>query len=135
MKATIRVLVVDDNKYLADVLCSALVLHEDIHIIGACNSGAEALEVLQRRQVDVMLLDIIMPNMDGLQVLAHMSAGDMHKPAVILLTAIGNDEILQKASALGADSFLTKPVTADVIVQRIRTVFKDRHPLSVETDV
>ena len=135
MKNLIKVLIVDDNKYLADIMCCALTMHEDIHIAGVCNSGLEALDALQNAPADVMLLDIIMPDMDGLQVLSHMNDHVLNKPAVILLTAIGNDDILQKAAALGADSFLLKPVNADVIVQRIRTVYGNKRQKLIEADV
>ncbi len=135
MENLIKVLIVDDNKYLADLMGYALAMHEDIYITGICNSGAAALDALQNAQADVMLLDIIMPDMDGLQVLAHMNDHVLNKPAVILLTAIGNDDILQTAAELGADSFLLKPVNADVIVQRIRTVYESRRQGLIKADV
>lgn len=135
MKATIHVLIVDDNQYLADIMGAALAIQEDIRIVGICNSGSHALEALRNTQVDVMLLDIIMPDMDGLQVLARMKESDVHKPSVILLTAIGSDDILQKAAELGASGFLTKPVNAAVIVQKIRSIHRSRHPKSIKADI
>ena len=130
MNSTIHVLIVDDNKYLADIMGSALSIQPDIYVTDVCHSGVKALEVLRNTPVDIMLLDIIMPDMDGLQVLSLMNMNEVKKPGTILLTAIGSDDILERAAALGADSFLTKPVNADVIVQKIRAVYHDRQKLT-----
>ena len=127
MQTIIHVLIVDDNKYLADIMGAALALQEDIYVAGICNSGSHALDFLQKKQVDIMLLDIIMPELDGMQVLARMKERNTSMPSVILLTAIGSEDILQKATELGADDFLTKPADANVIVQKIRSVYRRRH--------
>ena len=127
MQTIIHVLIVDDNKYLADIMGAALALQEDIYVAGICNSGMQAMEFLQKKQVDIKLLDIIMPDMDGMQVLARMKERNASMPSVILLTAIGSEDILQKAAELGAVDFLTKPTNANVIVQKVRSVYCDRH--------
>ena len=104
-----RVLVVDDD---TDVTLSMVeVLGEQGYLVDMAFDGKEALTKLETKSFDAILLDIFMPEMDGLEVLRQLRArGDQTK--VLILTALNDERVAEKAMALGADDFLTKPYDA-----------------------
>ena len=120
----IKVLVVDDNKDLTYIISHLFAQYADIVPVGIANNGLEALEMIHREKIDVMLLDIIMPGMDGMQVLERLAQMEGKKPAVIVLSAIGSKTIIRRVLDMGADYFLVKPVDAATIIQTIRAAHK-----------
>lgn len=111
-----RVLVVDDDTEVALTLLE--VLGEQGYLAEAAFNGHEALLKLSSKSFDVILLDIFMPNLDGLEVLRQLRArGDQTK--VIILTALNDERIAEKAMALGADDFMTKPYDASQVHLRL----------------
>ena len=120
----IKVLVVDDNKDLTSIISHLFKQYADIVPVGIANSGLEALDMIRKEKIDVMLLDIIMPGMDGMQVLEHMALMEGLKPAVIILSAIGSNKMIHRALEMGADYFLVKPVDAQTMIEKIRAAHK-----------
>ncbi len=118
---SISVLLADDNKDFSDILGEYLSKQEDLNIVGTAKDGVEAIEMVCEKQPDVLVLDIIMPHLDGLGVLEKLSKLNMEKfPKVIILSAVGQDKITQRAIALGADYYVVKPFDFEVFIERIR---------------
>ena len=127
----IRVLVVDDNKDLTSIISHLFAQYADIIPVGTAGSGQEALGMIRKGKIDVVLLDIIMPGMDGMQVLAEIAKMEDKRPAVIILSALGSSEMIKRALELGADYFLVKPVEASVMIEKIRLAHKAHRGLKL----
>ena len=122
----ISVLIADDNKEFCNILNDYLLNQRDIVVVGIANDGLEALELIEEKQPDLVVLDIIMPHLDGLGVLEKLNTGVISKiPRVIVLSAVGQDKITQRAITLGADYYVVKPFDMDVFIKRIRQMFNN----------
>lgn len=110
MNEKITVLIADDNKDFCDIIGQYLSKQDDIELAGIAHDGADALNKIKELKPDVVVLDIIMPHMDGLGVLEKLHEETMNIcPKVIILSAVGQDKITQRAIALGADYYIVKP--------------------------
>ena len=117
----IKVLLVDDNVDLRRSIREMLTAQEGICVAGECGNGQEALDFLSRAHADVVLLDIIMPQMDGYTFMEELSArGGEHLPQIIVLSALGRDDFIMRAVDLGARYYMIKPVENSVLISRIR---------------
>lgn len=93
----------------------------DLELVGVSQNGAEVLDMVDRQHPDVLILDVIMPHLDGIGVLEGMAREPReHRPKVIALSAFGHDALTQRMLALGADYYILKPFSLDVLAQRIR---------------
>jgi len=117
----IRVVIVDDQTLVRQGIRSLLGLASDIEVVGEAGDGEEALALLDRVETDVVLLDVRMPKLDGLGVLAGLSA-KASAPPCIVLTTFDEDELVLHAVARGARGFLLKDVTLEQLTAAIRTV-------------
>src|SRR5690625_5090343 len=96
---------------------------DDMEIVGVAYNGRECLDLIEESDPDVLILDIIMPHIDGLGVLTKLRAMELtNTPNIIMLTAFGQDEVMKKAVALGASYFILKPFDLDNLVEQIREV-------------
>lgn len=121
IRKAIKVLIADDNREFCELLKEFISHQDDFVLSGIANNGLEALEIIQQQAPDVMVLDIIMPHLDGIGVLEKLSSGTAaYKPKVIMLTAFGQESITQRAVELGADYFILKPFDFSVLANRIR---------------
>jgi len=119
----IKVCVVDDNRELVGLLKDYLVSQEDMEVVGSAHNGQECLDLLEKVTPDVLVLDIIMPHLDGLAVLEKLR--DTRKspmPNVIMLTAFGQEDVTKKAVELGASYFILKPFDLENLGNHIRQV-------------
>lgn len=116
----IRVLIVDDQKLVRDGLQSLLQLDDSVAVVGQAANGLEALALLQDLAVDVVLLDVRMPEMDGLQLLAQKPATLGSK--FIILTTFDEPQVMLEAIRLGAQGFLLKDVSLEFLIKAITTV-------------
>lgn len=119
MQRPIRVLLADDNREFVEVLKEYILRQPDMQLVGIAYHGNEALDLIYREQPDLVILDIIMPHLDGLGVLEKLQT-DLDKPRVIILTAFGQESMTQRALQLGADYFILKPFDLDILGKRIR---------------
>lgn len=120
----ISVLIADDNKEFCSILNDYLLNQKDIVVTGIAKDGREALELIQQKKPDLVVLDIIMPHLDGLGVLEKLNGMNLEKiPKIIVLSAVGQDKITQKAITLGAEYYVVKPFDMDVFTKRIREMF------------
>lgn len=123
MLKKIKVCLVDDNRELVSLLEEYLSNTDDIEVVGVAYNGQECLNLLEDKNPDVLVLDIIMPHLDGLAVLEKMR--DLHKqstPNVIMLTAFGQEDVTTKAVELGASYFILKPFDMENLANNIRQV-------------
>ena len=117
----LAILVADDNQEFRSILKEYMNQQEDMTTIGEAVDGEEALEKIHTLQPDVVLLDMIMPRIDGLGVLEHLAQKPPAKvPAVIMISAVGQDRIAEQAFALGASYYMTKPFDLSALASRIR---------------
>ncbi|AEF94930.1 sporulation transcriptional activator Spo0A [Desulfotomaculum nigrificans CO-1-SRB] len=121
IRKAIKVLIADDNREFCEVLKEFINQQDDFVLVGIANNGLETLEIIQQQAPDVVVLDIIMPHLDGIGVLEKISTGAVnHKPKVIMLTAFGQESVTQRAVELGADYYILKPFDFSVLATRIR---------------
>lgn len=119
----IKVCVVDDNRELVGLLEDYISSQEDMEVAGVAHNGQECLELLEEVRPDVLILDIIMPHLDGLAVLERMrELKNGPFPHVIMLTAFGQEDVTKKAVELGASYFILKPFDMEMLGSHIRTV-------------
>ena len=116
-----KVMVCDDNREFANYLKEYIELQDDFEVVGIAYDGIEACELMPKCEPDYVILDIIMPRLDGLGVLEKMSEIYESKlPLVIVLSAVGQDRVTQRALNLGAEYYVIKPFDMEVLINRIR---------------
>ena len=120
-----KILVVDDDEHILRSLSQYLEL-EDLQVFSA-SSGPEALELFHKEKPDLLVLDVMMPGMDGFQVLETLRQNPetAHVP-VLMLTARDQHNDILKGYQMGATSYLVKPFNLDELVEAIREVFASK---------
>lgn len=117
----IRVLLVDDQNLVRQGIRGLLALSPDIEVVGEASDGREAIAELERLRPDVMLLDLRMPRMDGIEVLKRLAAEGRRIPTVIL-TTFDDEELVLAGIEAGARGYLLKDTTLEELVAAIRSV-------------
>lgn len=119
----IKVVIADDNREFCEILNQFISSHDEFQIVGIANDGVEALEIVERERPQVLVLDIIMPHLDGLEVLERLNRPEEdYFPNVIILSAVGQDKITQRAIQLGADYYVIKPFDFEVFIKRLKEI-------------
>ena len=119
----IRVLVVDDHELVSAGFRMILEAQPDIDVVGVAADGATAISLAERLRPDVILMDIRMPGMDGIEATRHMTGpGRGHRPRVVILTTYDFDEYVFDALTAGASGFLLKHVPPEDLVSGVRLV-------------
>ncbi|MFD1018690.1 sporulation transcription factor Spo0A [Thalassobacillus hwangdonensis] len=127
----IKVCLADDNRELIKLLEEYLGDASGIEVVGTAYNGKDCLEMLEEVEADVLVLDIIMPHMDGIAVLTQLRELELKKkPSVIMLTAFGQEEVTKKAVDLGAAYFMLKPFDLESLTEQIRQVHGAKDPIS-----
>jgi pilus assembly protein CpaE len=122
MAEQIRVLIVDDIPETRDHLSKLLGFEGDIDVVGAAASGAEALRLAASLKPDVVLMDINMPDMDGIATTEQLSR-DNPTTSIIMMSVQGEADYLRRSMLAGAREFLVKPFSSDELTASIRGVF------------
>ena len=123
MKEKITVLIADDNQEFSKTLATYLENEKDMEIVGIARDGVEAVEQVKEKMPDIAILDVIMPHLDGLGVLERINNSNIvKKPICIMLSAVGQDKITQKAITLGAEYYVVKPFDIELLIRRIREI-------------
>lgn len=125
----INVVIVDDNERMVGLLEDILKQDNDIEIVGKAGNGIDALEIIKERKPDVVLLDLIMPKLDGLGVMEKTRNNSDYKkvPAFIVITAIGQEGVTENAFNLGANYYIMKPFDNNVVLSRIKQIKGEVH--------
>lgn len=119
----IKVFLADDNQELVQLITEYVEKQEDMEVVGCAHNGQECLALIEGTEADVLVLDIIMPHLDGLGVLEKMREnGQSPRPNVIMLTAFGQEDVTKKAVDLGASYFVLKPFDPENLIRNIRQV-------------
>ena len=120
MKEKIKVAIADDNRGFSDIMQECLLQQSDIDLVGVAYNGEEILSVIEEKKPDVVILDIIMPHLDGIGVLERLNSANGKRPKIIMLTAFGQENITQRVVELGVDYYILKPFNMDVLINRVR---------------
>lgn len=124
MDRKIQVLIVEDNLATCSLLRAFIEQAEGLELCGEAHNGREGLELLQDRQVDLILLDLIMPGVDGISFLSALQEqGVNHGAKVVVLSGVGSDEFVQRAIRLGASYYIIKPIHLEELALRINELF------------
>ena len=122
MADTQKILVVDDDEHILRSLSQYLEL-EEFNVLSASN-GQDALNIFEREKPDMLVLDVMMPGMDGFQVLEKIRGNpETAKVPVLMLTARDQHSDIMRGYQMGATSYLVKPFNLDELVDAIREVF------------
>src|SRR6476620_394845 len=122
MADQIRVLIVDDIPETRDHLTKLLGLETDIEVVGAAASGSESLALATNLNPDVVLMDINMPDMDGIAATEKLSAA-VPTASVVMMSVEGEADYLRRSMLAGAREFLVKPFSSDELTASIRQVY------------
>ena len=127
----IRIVIVDDHAVVRSGLKAFLMVFDDMELVGEASSGQEAIHLVERSQPDVMLMDMIMPDMDGAattRVIRERFPGVQ----IVALTSFREDELVKNALQAGAIGYLLKNVGADELADAIRSAAAGRPTLAAE---
>lgn len=121
MKEKITILIADDNQEFAHTLAKYIQEQNEMEVIGIAKDGEEAIDMITNINPDIALLDVIMPQLDGIGVLEKLNMIKLDKkPICIMLSAVGQDKITQKAVGLGAEYYIVKPFDIEILIKRIK---------------
>jgi NarL family two-component system response regulator LiaR len=131
LEKPIRVMIVDDHAVVRSGLGAFLTVFDDLELVADAGSGAEALRLCQQHDLDVVLMDLVMPEMDGAETTRRIRELCPHVQ-VIALTSFREDELVQGALKAGAISYLLKNVSAEELANAIRDAHAGRATLAPE---
>ena len=125
-KEKIKVFLADDNVFFINVLKEFLSNQEDLEVIGKAQDGMQAYKGILSTKPQVVVMDMVMPYLDGLEVLDKMRKEDMQdKPIFIILSGVGKENIIERALELGAKYYITKPFDLGILANRIRELYNE----------
>lgn len=127
MTEKIKILLVDDNQNFIELLKDRIEFSDTFEVIGEAGNGEKALELMHALRPDIVILDMIMPVLDGLGVLERFYQSDNadYKPKIIILSAIGQDSITSQAITLGAKYYMVKPIDFDLLIERLEQIIRE----------
>ncbi len=118
----IRVMVVDDQELVRAGFCALLGSDDELTLVGQAANGREAVELAPAARPDVVLMDIRMPSMDGIEATRRLLTADGHRPAVLVLTTFDLDEYVHDALRAGASGFLLKDTPPAQLIDAVKVV-------------
>jgi len=121
MSQAIRIVLVDDHPLVLEGISARLSEEGDIQIVGTASNGKEALDMIKAEKPDVVLMDVSMPVMDGLEAMEHL-AQDHPSVRVLILSMHDDHEYIMRLMKLGAAGYVLKDVASDELITAIRTV-------------
>lgn len=129
MEGKLSVVVADDNDRIVSLLSDLLSTDDDINIVGTAKNGQEAYDIIKREKPDVVLLDIIMPKLDGLSVMDKINKDDTLEkhPTFVVMSAVGQEAITEDAFSLGANYFIMKPFDHESLLCRMKQLKTPSH--------
>jgi len=125
-----RILIVDDNEEFTKELNAFFDSKDDFEVVGIAQNGTIAIEKFAALKPDIMLLDLVMPQMDGFSVLEHIEKGSSK---IVVISALSQDAFIHKAMNLGADYFMNKPISLSNLLERIKEILRPEVVRPVKT--
>ena len=122
----LNVAIADDNQKILDVLENIISMDKELNLVGKAKNGEEMCQIIKDRQPDVVLLDLIMPKMDGLTVMEQVNQDNSvnKRPYFIVITAVGQERITEDAFNKGANYYVMKPFNNEMLLEKIKSVRK-----------
>ena len=120
-----KVLIVDDDMELVCALSKVINESDRFELVGTACGGIDALDLIEERKPDVVILDVVLPNLDGFGVLERVEPNtNPNSPAFFMVSSIANEKIAANAIAMGAEYFMQKPLDVDSLLNRIEMFMK-----------
>lgn len=122
-----KIIIADDNKELLCMVSEFLKMQQNIDVVKAFSTGKELLSHLESESCDILLLDIFMPELDGVNILTELAGNPKyHRPnKIVILTAFNTEAMMNKVSQLGADYFIVKPIDLNSLQNTINSLLKE----------
>lgn len=132
----LNIAIADDNALMVQLLDQIVSSDEELRVVGKAGNGEELIDIIKEKKPDVVLMDIIMPKLDGLAVLDRVNhEPEMKKPAFIVISAVGQEKTTEDAFELGADYYILKPFDRDTVLKRIKRARVKRPGVPVKIKV
>ena len=133
MENKTKIMVVDDNKEFVKLINMYINSQKDMVALDPLYDGTNAISAIKQSKPDVLLLDVVMPEKDGLTVLEELSDEvGMEKPLIVIMSAIGQEKVTQKAISLGATYYVVKPSDMITLIDRVRDILKEKDEVKEE---
>ncbi len=119
-----NVAIADDNENMLRLLADIVTRDEELHVVGTAKNGEEVCDLIRTKEPDIVLLDIVMPKLDGLGVMDRINRDQSLRkhPFFIIVSAIGQQTVTEDAFRLGASYYIMKPFDKEALVSRIKMV-------------
>ena len=129
-----KIAIADDNQSILEALKNVIDEEDDMRIVGTADNGADTVKMIHESQPDVVLLDLIMPGIDGITVMEKIKADKTldSKPDFIVISAVGRDSVTEDAFNVGAAYYIMKPFDNEVLVNRIRYIRNQHNKVNVK---
>ncbi len=120
----LSVAIADDNERIVEMLNIMIRNENGMEIVGTAGNGEDAVEMIRKSTPDVVLLDLIMPKMDGLGVMEKLKEDKAltKQPVFIVISAVGQEDVTEDAFAMGANYYLMKPFNNEMLLGRLRSI-------------
>ena len=121
---TLKCAIADDNERMLQLLGTIVSSEDEFEVIAMARDGEQAYKVIKEKQPDIVLMDVVMPKLDGLAVLKKVSEDKAitKRPSFVIISAIGQEKITEEAFDYGADYFIMKPFDNDMVISRLKLI-------------
>ena len=130
----LNVAIADDNERVVQMLDEVLSKESDVNIVGKASNGKEVYDIIRHKQPDVVLLDLIMPKLDGLMLMAKVNQDQTIKkrPEFIVMSAVGSERMTEDAFRLGAAYYMMKPLDQETVVSQVKSFMEPARQIRQE---
>lgn len=120
----LNVALADDNETILNLLSEVCDLDEEVVVVGKATNGEDVYEIIKEKEPDVVLMDLIMPKLDGISVMDRVNSDEAVKkiPKFIIITAIGKEDVAESAFEMGAYYYIKKPFDTEAILKQLRFI-------------
>ena len=125
----VNVAIADDNERMLELLGNIISSDKELSLVGKANNGEDVYRIIKTKEPDVVLLDLIMPKVDGLSVMDMVNKDKtiQKRPDFIIVTAVGQEKITEDAFRKGAAYYIRKPFRNEVLIEKIKNIRCKRH--------
>ncbi|MEN9446586.1 MAG: hypothetical protein RL728_1098 [Bacteroidota bacterium] len=118
-----KVVIVDDSLYMRTLISTALSATGRYEVVAQAGTGSQGIELVLEHEPEVITMDNILPDMIGIDIVKELRAEGVSSK-IIMVSAVGQDDVVEEGKSNGADDYLVKPFTAEVLVERIDKLFE-----------